>query len=196
MNKSLFSGSIIVLVLVIISILSPLTIFAAIDPAIIQERHEEAPYHIRGKIISDELIEDVTTDDKHPEQLRKMKIQLDEIIKSQSELNSVVEIVYHYIPSWNSAEYVGGKRMDIVVNDVVEVWLDDSEHGLEPVLGGYSVHHIHYEENRLEHIPEPFWHGVVRKLGSVKELPLDLFIISGLIIVIGWAVFRGLKKFG
>jgi hypothetical protein len=147
------------------------TIFSAMEPSEINKRNSEAPFHIKGEIISDELVKDLTKEKGDPYQLRKMTINIEHVFKSpSSEKNAtLVNVYYSYIPSWRALEYIGGKTMDVVVDDVVEIWLEKGEYGWEPVLSGYSVNHLFYVKNRVEPIPEPILDKVQRNVSSSLE---------------------------
>jgi hypothetical protein len=123
-------------------------------------------------------------------------MEVSEVIKAPDDAinNNIVEVYYTYIPSWDVGEYVGGKRMDIALGDVLTIWLEKGDYGWEPVLGGDSVAHINYSDDREDHIPEPLLHSILRGLDHVMEMKLDIFIFGGLLLVITWAVFRGLRK--
>src|SRR5690606_25438674 len=86
------------------------TVFAAMDPVEVEKRNAQAPYQISGKVTSDVLYKDVTDNNKHPQQIRKVTLEISDVIKAPTELeeNNTVELFYHYIPSWNASEYVGG----------------------------------------------------------------------------------------
>ncbi|MEN2767831.1 hypothetical protein [Ornithinibacillus xuwenensis] len=172
------------------------TVLAAMDPTEIEQINRDAPYHIIGTVTSDELYSDVTKDQEHPIQLRKMTIHITDVIKAPNNMigNRSVDVFYHYIPAWDAKNYNGGKRMDIAKEDVIEIWLEEGDNGWEPAISGDSVHHIRYQEDRSEHIEEPFWNAFTRKLSSLDSIQTDAFVIIGLLIVLIWACYRGLRK--
>ncbi|WP_042149442.1 hypothetical protein [Paucisalibacillus sp. EB02] len=172
------------------------TVFAAMDPVEVEKRNEQAPYQITGEVTSDKLYKDVTENTKHPIQVRKVTIEISEVIKAPTglEKNNTVELYYHYIPSWDASEYVGGARIDIAIGDVVTVWLSKGDYGWEPAMGGNSIKHLTYSENRVDYVPEPFLHkvaGMDRTLGNTSP---NVFVLCGLLAILGWAFLRGLRK--
>jgi hypothetical protein len=172
------------------------TTFAAMDPAEVSQKNSEAPYQITGEVISDKLFKDLTVDDNRPEQLRQMTVKIVKIEKASKELQAAdtAEVIYNYIPAWAEEDYVGGKRMDITPGDVITIWLEDGKYGLEPVLGGYSVVHLTYIPNREEHISEPFWHGIKRFINDLGNTKSDVYIWSGLVLILGLTIFYGLRQ--
>jgi hypothetical protein len=169
---------------------------AAMDPAEIARINADAPYHIIGEVTTDEFVEETTKEEDHPRQLRKMWIEVSDVIKAPNGLeeNNIVEVFYHYIPSWDAHSYVGGARMDIAENDVIEIWLVEGDNGWRPALSGDSINHIIYNEDRNDHISEPFWHAIQRKLANLDGIQTDVFVLIGLVIVLGIAIYRGLRK--
>lgn len=167
------------------------SVSAAMDPAEIKRIHDEAPYRVSGQVVSDELFHDITEEEDHPRQLRKMALEITEVLKSDETIPDMIEIYYHYIPAWQEFKYVGGKWVDVAVDDVITVWLTEGPHGFELILGGYSMEHVFYAQDRPEHIPEPFWHLVVRKLSNVN---LDFLVLGGILIVLIWAGIYGLRR--
>ena len=103
------------------------------DPSERKKRNSEAPYHVIGKVTSDELFKDLTKEKGAPYQLRKMTIELEEVLKKPSSTNVdvlAIDVYYSYIPSWRALDYIGGHQpMDITVNDVIEIWLREGEYG-------------------------------------------------------------------
>ena len=172
------------------------TVFAAMDPAEVKKVNAKAPFQITGKVIQDELVKDLSEEKDGAYQLRKMKISIDEIIKSDADDAKVtsVDVYYMYLPSWRAMEYTGGKPMDITVNDVIKIWLDKGQYGWEPVLSGYSVEHIKYIEDRIEPIPEPFFHYMERKMKSNVQHNSSGVVITGIVFSIVILLFIGFRK--
>jgi len=167
------------------------------DPAEIKKRNSEAPYHIIGKVSADKLFIDLSQERKEPSQIRMMTIDIKEIIKSPPSTNTTIhslDVYYTYIPSWRAREYVGGKFMDITVNDVIEVWLDKGEYGWEPVISGNSVHHIEYVKNRNEPIAEPPLDFLERQVELNIEHNPNSIVILGIIFSIFVLCYIGLRK--
>ncbi|MET1013663.1 MAG: hypothetical protein ABWX61_04040 [Paenisporosarcina sp.] len=180
----------------IIHVLLSTSIFAAMDPGEIKKRHSEAPFHITGEVVKDELVKDLTEEKDGAFQLRKMTIAIDEVIKSEAtEAQATrIEVFYAYLPSWRALDYVGGKPMDITVNDVIEIWLNKGQYGWEPVLSGYSVEHIKYINKRNEPIPEPFFHFMERTMESNIQHNTSAVVIIGIVFVTCLLIFTGLRK--
>ncbi|MFX3673337.1 MAG: hypothetical protein ACE3JQ_02655 [Paenisporosarcina sp.] len=182
-------------ILLLINIFFSDTIIASMDPVEIEKLNSEASFHITGKVTSDELYRDISAEQELTYQIRKMTIDIDEILKKPSTVNEdeiSIEVYYSYIPSW--LEYVGGKRMDITVNDVIEVWLEDGETGWEPVLSGDSVNHIEYVKKRNEPISEPILHFFKRILESNIQSNGNGIVITGIFLSIIGLFYIGLKK--
>lgn len=166
------------------------TTVAAPPPTEVKERIDEAPIHLIGTVTADELFKDISKSEQYPQQVRKMNLKVDRLIKvpTNEKEKKNIEVFYWYIPSWQAKEYTGGERMDIAVGDVIEIWLVEGEYGWEPALGGNTVNHIKYAESRKEPIPEPFWHSIGRKSSSLlKENTeaLVLVILSIILLLIG-----------
>jgi hypothetical protein len=177
------------------SILSS-TVFASMDPVEVKEINEKAPYHIVGEVTSDELFKDITEDKNHPVQIRKMTLRISKVEKAPDglETNNVVEVFYHYIPAWDAENYVGGAHMDIAVKDIISIWLSEGDYGWEPVLSRNSIIHLTYSEDRMDHIPEPFFHKIIVGLGTIRNTNLDLLVLFSLGAILIWAFYRGLRK--
>lgn len=165
------------------------TTMAAPPPNEVKERKNEAPLHLIGTVIADEFFKDTSKSEQYPQQVRYMTLQVDQLIKipdTEKEKKSI-EVYYWYIPSWQANEYVGGERMDIAVGDAIEIWLNEGKYGWEPALGGNTVNHIKYAENREDPIPEPFLHSIERKSSSLlKENTeaLVLIVLSFILLLI------------
>lgn len=172
----------------LLSSLSHLNIHAAPPPEEVWEIKNEAPLHVVGTVTSDMLLQDLTNEKDYPNQLRKMELAIEQIIikPKEIELNTgeTLEIVYRYTPSWVAMN--GGAKMDIMVGDQIEVWLDQGVNGWEPALGGSTVNHLKYSEPRKEPIPEPWTHWLLRSIDKHVEIVVfgGFLILSLLIIVI------------
>lgn len=166
------------------------------DPAEIKKRHSEVPFHITGEVIEDVKVKDLSEEKDGAYQLRKMTIAIDEVITSDvSEAQAkTVEVFYSYLPSWRAREYVGGKPMDITINDVIEIWLDKGKYGWEPVLSGYSVEHIKYIEKRNEPIPEPFFHYMEKTMETNIQYNLSGVVIIGIVFSVIVIFCIGFRK--
>jgi hypothetical protein len=194
-GQLIYRGVFIFIYIVMVSKISS-TVFAAMDPVEVEKRNAQAPYQISGKVTSNVLHKDVTDNVKHPKQIRKVTIEISDVIKAPTGLeeNNTVELFYHYIPSWDASEYVGGAIVDFAIGDVITIWLSKGEYGWEPTIGGNSIHHITYSESRVDYVPEPFLHkltGMVKNLGNTNT---DGLVLCGLFAILGWALFRGLRK--
>lgn len=176
-------------------LLSVTTSFAAPPPNEVEERKNEAPLYLIGTVVADDLFKDLTTDEKYPNQLRRMRIEVDRLLKApvtEKETKSL-EVYYSYIPSWQAKEYSGGERMDVAIGDVIEIWLTDGEYGLEPALGGNTVEHIKYTEDRNEPIPEPFLHFIERKYSSILNENVEAFVLTVLSLILFFIVVKAMK---
>lgn len=161
---------------------------AAPPPTEVEKRKNEASIHVIGTVSADELFKDTTEDKHYPQQVRKMNLKVDRLIKvpDTEKGKTSFEVFYWYIPSWQEKEYTGGERMDIAVEDVVEIWLVEGEYGWEPVLGGNTVKHIKYadEDSRTEPIPEPFLHFIERKAILLTTEKLEMFVLFVLSLIL------------
>lgn len=185
-------------IFIFISIFFANPAFSSMDPLEIKKRNSEAPFHVIGKVTSDELFKDLTKEEGAPSQLRKMTIELEEVLKKPTSTNIdvlAIDVYYSYIPSWRALDSVGGhQHMDITVNDVIEVWLSESEYGWEPVLSGDSVKHIYYVEERNEPIPEPFSHAFIRIIKASFLYNVNRIVIIGIFLSVIALFYIGLKK--
>lgn len=181
-------------VFILMSVLPPSSL-AAMDPAEVNRINEDSPYQIVGMVTADEFIKDITENPDHPVQLRKLTVHISKLVKAPENHreDEYTEVFYHYIPKWVMDQYVGGKRMDIAVHDVVKLWLVDGEYGWEPVLGGESISYIEYYQDRAEHIPEPFFHSIMRVLNNFINMNTEILVLIALFLVLGWAFFQGLR---
>lgn len=184
-------GMIRLLIIMMIGLfLAATTTMAAPPPTEVKERKNEAPLHLIGKVTADELFKDTSKSEQYPQQVRRMNLKVDRMIRvpSTEKEKTSIEVYYWYIPSWQAKEYTGGERMDIVVGDIIEIWLVEGEYGWEPALGGNTVNHIKYAENRKEPIPEPFLHSIERKTSTLLKENTEavvLVILSFILFLIG-----------
>ena len=184
-------------ILILITILFSGPVLSAMDPTEIKKLNSEAPYHIIGKVTADNLFKDLSQEKDGPYQIRKMTIDINEIVKSPSSRNTTIhsiDVYYTYIPLWRAREYTGGKFMDITVDDIIEIWLEEGEYGWEPVVSGDSVHHIEYVENRNEPITEPPLDFLQRKVESTIEHNPNSVVITGIIFSMFVLCYFGLRK--
>jgi hypothetical protein len=172
------------------------TAIAAPPPNEVEERKNEAPMHMIGTVTTDDLFKDESISEENPRQIRKMILKVDRLIKTPEaeEGKTDIEVYYWYIPSWQAKEYTGGDRMDIAVGDVIEIWLAEGEHGWEPALGGNTVEHIKYVEDRDEPIPEPFMHSAKRKVTTLYEDKLEVLVLLALSLILILIAVKALKS--
>ncbi|TFB14248.1 hypothetical protein E3U55_13790 [Filobacillus milosensis] len=167
---------------------------AAMDPKEIEERKNEAPLQIIGDVKTDVLVQE--RDRSYPSQLRKMQLEIEQVIKKPNHFEKTkgdsISITYSYIPSWVQME--GGKRMDIMVGDRIEIWLEKRENGWKSAVWGDSVNHLKYVEPREEHIPEPFSkkinHIINESLPTLVMAVLGLFLGGVLVLIRRIATMR------
>ncbi|WP_456278409.1 hypothetical protein [Bacillus sp. AK128] len=164
------------------------TAWAAADPIEVEEMKRNAPVQLIGKVVEDELDRDLTVDQKYS-QIRRMTLQVHQIIKAPYEIETV-DVFYTYIPAWQANQYAGGNRVDVVVGDVIEIWLETGKDGFEPVLGGDTIEHLAYVKDRVEPIPEPVSHQVRREVNQWLDTHLSTIVFGAfmlLVILIIWA---------
>lgn len=169
---------------------------ASPPPSEVEERKNEASLHLIGTVTADVLFKDITSDEQYPQQLRKMNLEVDKLIKipeTEKEKTSL-EVYYSYIPSWQASEYAGGERMDIAVGDVIEIWLEQGEYGWEPALGGNTVEHLKYIKNRNEPISEPILHAFERMSSAFLKQYTEIFVLVVLSLILVLIGVKALKK--
>jgi hypothetical protein len=157
-------------------------VFAAPPPTEVLEFKEKSPLHVIGEVEEDVLLKDESDKRGYSSQIRTMKLRIDKIrkqppnlgLKSRESLN----IVYSYVPSWVPMD--GGAKMDIVVGDQIEIWLEYGDKGWEPAYGGETVNHLKYMDPRKEPIPEPIYNWVFRNIKG----NLELVIFAGLVFIL------------
>ena len=172
---------------------------AAPPPTEVEERKQEAPLHLIGTVTTDEKFNDISKDEEHPQQIRRMSLRVDRLVKGSDVVKeqSAIEVFYWYIPSWQAKEYTGGERMDVAVGDVIEIWLKNGEYGLEPALGGNTVEHIKYADIRNEPVPEPFMHQIQRKFSFYLREYTEVYvllILSIILLIIFFSARKTTKK--
>jgi len=166
---------------------------AAPDPLGVEKAKANSPLHLVGTVVSDELYEDLTVQKERPLQIRQMTLKVQQIQRSPfSQPVQRVEVYYHYVPSW--ASYSGGRRMDIAVGDIVEIWLKNGQYGWEPALSGETVKHIKYTKNRPEWIQEPFWHRVNRTTRELWQMHAGVMVSTGIVLSLSVGVFASWRK--
>lgn len=172
------------------------TTMAAPPPTEVKEKKNVAPLHLIGTVTSDKLFKDLSKSEQYPQQVRRMNLKINQFIKGpdREKENTSIEVFYLYIPSWQAKEYTGGERMDISVGDVIEVWLTDGEYGWEPALGGNTVEHIKYVENRKEPIPEPFLHSIERKSSSLLKENIEAIVLVVLSLILLLIIVKAMKS--
>lgn len=168
-----------------------MTALAAMEPAEDEKIKNGAPVHLIGTVIDDKL--DKELPEQHFQE-RKMQLQIDEV-KRQSlniGLPPSIWIDYTYIPDWLEME--GGRKMDVAVSDRIEIWLEPTATGWQPVLSGDSVHHLSKASKRPEHMAAPLesWPAIARN--KLQQLPLFVWTIMILICLLSTTAFL-MRKF-
>lgn len=178
----------------LLAILLPtgMTGIAAPDPTTVKKEKDSAPLHIIGKVKEDILVEDTTKEEKYPQQIRKMTISVQEVIKAPKDVKeeNSIEVYYHYIPSWQAHDYVGSSSVYVAVDDVIEIWLDHGESGWEPAFFGHTVEHIQYGENREEAIPEPFLHKLDRISTEALHKNSSYIVLAAMTAILLVIIFK------
>lgn len=172
------------------------TTIAAPPPNEVEERKNEAPIHLIGTVTTDDFVKDESISEENPRQVRKMVLKVDRLFKTpEAEGGKTdIEVYYWYIPSWQAKEYTGGDRMDIAIGDIIEIWLAEGEHGWEPALGGNTVEHIKYAEDRNEPIPEPFLHSIERKATSLYKEKLEVLVLLVMSFILIFIAIKAMKS--
>jgi hypothetical protein len=155
---------------------------AAPPPTEVLEIKEKTPLQVIGEVEEDELIKDESEERGYSSQIRTMKLRIDKVIKKpiyfDLKSGESLNIVYSYVPSWVPMD--GGAKMDIVVGDQIEIWLELGDNGWEPAFGGETVNHVKYMEPRKEPIPEPINSRVQHNF----EGNMELFVFAGLVLIL------------
>jgi hypothetical protein len=169
-------------------------VFSAPPPTEVLEFKEKSPLQVIGVVDEDLLLKDESQERGYPNQKRTMQLRIEKIIKKPIHLDlkpgESLNIVYFYIPSWVPMD--GGAKMDIVVGDEIEIWLNLGEDGWEPAFGGETVRHVKYMDPRKEPIPEPYKSRLKRNF----ERNIELFVFAGfvsillVIIIVSKILFR------
>jgi hypothetical protein len=163
---------------------------AAPDPTEVDKIKDQAPLHLVGKVIQDDVHKDLTKEKGHYYQIRKMRIKIVDIKRASITLTRpFVDVYYTYIPDWQGVKYDGYQQTTIVINDVIEVWLKQGELGWEPALGMYTLEHVKSVLNRTEPIPEPYLHFFKRKLISALSNHAPFFVLASLIVLVFVIIF-------
>jgi hypothetical protein len=155
---------------------------AAPPPTEVQEFKEKSPLQVIGRVEKDELVKDESEERGYSNQIRTMQLRVNKIIKKPNSLElqsrEKLNIVYSYVPSW--VPMAGGTKMDIVVGDEIEIWLELGERGWEPAYGGDTVNHMKYMQPRIEPIPEPINSRIPRNF----EGNMELLVFAGLVFIL------------
>lgn len=169
---------------------------AAPDPSTVKKEKDSAPLHIIGKVKEDILVEDTTKDEQYPQQIRKMTISVQKVLKAPEDVKeeNSLEVYYHYIPSWQAHDYAGSSSVNVAVDDVIEIWLDYGESGWEPAFFGHTVEHIQYGENREEAIAEPFLHKLDRISSEALHENSSYIVLAAMIAILLLIIFRGSNR--
>lgn len=182
-----------ILLLLVCLFVLPFWVLAAPDPAEVQERKQEAPLHVSGKIIEDSLVEEFKEDKT---QTRKMVIEIEEIfqqtVKPPMSVHDQIEVQYHYVPDW--IDYTG-KSVHVKNGDIVELWLEKEGQINTPIIDGYGVEILKNSGPRVEHIPEPFTHKITsfwHQAWSSTFSPFTVFIV--LVLILGMLLWYGSSK--
>lgn len=169
-------------------------VFSAPEPTEVEEIKLKAPVHLKAVVLEDELFKDLSKEKGTYYQIRKMRIGVKKFIKNTTNESNEIDIYYSYIPSWQENQWDGGKRVGIAVNDEIEIWLKKGEYGLEPALGGYTVKHLKYADEREEPIKEPLTHVFNRKLheawSNYSGLIVFIILLSSLVIIILFSLVK------
>jgi hypothetical protein len=167
--------------------------FAAPPPTEVLEVKEKSPLQVIGEVEEDVLLKDESEKRGYPNQIRSMQVRIDKIIKKPLNLvlksGESLNIVYSYVPSWVPMD--GGAKMDIIVGDQIEIWLELGDKGWEPAYGGNTVRHLKYIEPRKEPIPEL----INKKIQRHIEGDLEFVIFAGFIFILLLMVVISQKSF-
>jgi hypothetical protein len=189
--------SLVCVLIIMVFLLIPFSFIAhgAPDPNEVEEIKENAKLHVIGEVVVDEVVEDFSNQSR-PYQIRVMTLKVSQVRKSPAGMEEVdqLEVYYKYVPAWSAGDFVGGKRMDIAVSDVIEIWLEEGELGWESALWGSTLTHIEYAGKRNNAIPEPFWHAFKRKSNEFFEHNTSLVVIIAFLIILGFVSYRALKN--
>jgi hypothetical protein len=159
-------------------------VYSAPPPSEVEEIKTRAPVHLIAVVKEDRLVKDLSKEKGTYFQIRKMILKVKTFIKNTPDLPNEIEVYYSYIPSWQENLWVGGKRIDIAVHDEIEIWLEEGDYGLEPALGGNTIHHIKYQANRNEPIKEPKIHKIQTVLKDIWSHHSSMFVFASFLLIL------------
>jgi hypothetical protein len=169
-------------------------VLSAPEPSEVEEIKLAAPVHLIGVVKADQLFKDLSVEMGTNYQIRKMTLEVKSFIKSKNINQDVIDVFYSYIPSWQSDQWVGGKRVDIAKNDAIEIWLEVGEYGLEPALGGYTIDHLRYVHPRNEPLEEPVIHFLKRNIDEAWIKYSSFIVMISLTLIFCMILFSSIKK--
>ncbi|MBO8155776.1 MAG: hypothetical protein H0Z32_04890 [Bacillaceae bacterium] len=171
-------------------------LFASMSPEEVEKIKEKAPLHVIGKVVGERFHEEVDDESREYHQIRKFTLSVRQVKKGPDwiENGDWLEVYYTYVPSWLADEYVGLNRVDIVENDVIEIWLEPGEYGWESASSGYTVKHIYKVQRFTEPVPEPFWHKTKRNVKAVFIDKIENTVFLLFVILVATAIFVGIRK--
>ncbi|MRH42901.1 hypothetical protein GH741_09400 [Aquibacillus halophilus] len=157
-----------------------LSVDAAPDPDEVERIKGNSSLQVEGEVITDKLHSDV--EGSYPSQVRKMQLKIKEVTKQPTGLTigpeDTLSIFYSYVPSW--VQLAGGEKMDIIVGDEIEIWLEKYGNSWKPALSGETVNHLVKVEPRKEPIPEPF----SNKLKQTVQNNTGYIVLGGIIVLV------------
>lgn len=154
------------------------TVFAALDPEELEEIKQAAPLHFVGEVTQDDFLKEID----FPGQERVMSVRVDEVMKGSEWVRpgEEIKVYYTYIPQWVVME--GGAKMDIAVSDKIEIWLTQENGNWQPASSGDTVSHLYKNEERPEHMAQPFPEAAA---GFWTKIPLLVYVIFTLAVSFG-----------
>jgi hypothetical protein len=159
-------------------------VYSAPDPMEVEEIKSKSLFQVVGMVKEDKLYRDLTAEKGTHYQIRKIVLEISEVKKQSGTLPQKLEVYYVYIPSWQAYQWTGGKRADLAIGDKIEIWLENGEFGMESALGGNTINHLLYVEERTEHIKEPLSHFLKRTLIESWKQHQERIVFSGILLLL------------
>jgi hypothetical protein len=182
-----------VLLFICLTIGIGINVSSAPDPLEVDEIKTNAPVHVIGTVKEDILYKEKSKEDGIHFQIRQVVLEVSEIKKQNDSLQKKLDIFYHYIPLWQADLWSGGERVDIAVGDKIEIWLKKGEYGFVPALGGNTIKHLTYMEERPEYIKEPIFHYFTRTLLDLWKLNQGYFILGILLLLLSYIYLKAYR---
>lgn len=136
--------------MVLLILLVPVSVMAAMDPTEVEKRHQEASIQLEGKVV-----EDVFHSFQKEKQYRTAKVEVTKVVKGDVEVGEVIPVRYFYVSSYTAKESMGLGDLVFVPGDEIGVFLNKENDYFTPMLHSYSVTFLKMVEERPLHEDVP-----------------------------------------